>query len=108
MKNAARSAAERASLQSLSTLPDSKPPVGGRCPAAADMGIGPFRQGTSMACQMIKSQRVRSFRKDRERRINFRAYSGDAPTGELVPGGRCRKVTAEWARTHEPIAAKPT
>src|SRR5262249_14778570 len=90
-KNAAQSAAERASLQSLSTLPDSKPPVGGRCPAAADMGIAPLRQGTSMACQMIGGRRARSFGKDRARGINLRAYSGDAPTGDL-PGSLCRNV----------------
>src|ERR1700726_961947 len=46
MKNAAHSAAMRASQQSWSILPDSKPPVGGRCPAAVIKGIGWNRQGT--------------------------------------------------------------
>src|SRR5205085_3043082 len=45
-RSAAHWAAKRASLRSSSILPDSKPPVGGRCPAAVHKGIARCRQGT--------------------------------------------------------------
>ena len=81
-----------------------------------------------MACQKIAGRRTGCFGKDRARGINLREahdpekwvpvfrirscannnYSGEAPTGEPAPGGRCRKVIDTKAPIHDPIAAKPT
>src|SRR5260370_21547169 len=82
MKNAAHSAAKRASLQSCSILPDSKPPVGGRCPTAVHKGIGLNRQGASEGSRSIDGSACASGGSDG---ANCESNSSDASEMNRAP-----------------------